>query len=252
MVHPYLYEKDNVPENVTDLDEFLDEKVLTKVKSLLSRIHVAIVGPGLGRDQLMLKTLEIVIKHLEDNKIPIVVDADGLFLLSQKPDLIKGNKLAILTPNVVEFKRIADAVGVELDNKDPIQETKSVSKALGGVTILRKGATDIIVQGDEALKSDVKGSDRRAGGQGDSLSGTIATLVAWGQAYKSGIWDHPDEISQDQVPLLACFGGSTVTRVAAREAFKQKGRAMQATDLHANVGNAYQLVFEDSKGEFKL
>lgn len=252
MVHPYLYEKDNVPSEVKDIDEFLESKVLNKVKALLSRIHVAIVGPGLGRDELMLKTLEIVIKYLQEKKIPIIVDADALFLVSQKPEIIKGNKLAILTPNVVEFQRIADAVGVDVNGDDQIEEAKQLSKTLGGVTILRKGATDIIARNDEVLESSTNGSNRRAGGQGDTLTGTIATLLAWGNAYKSGLWKHPDEIKEDQVSLLACFGGSTVTRVAAREAFKAKGRAMQATDLHANVGNAYRIVFEDSNGEFKL
>ena len=252
MVHPYLYERDNVPNDVKDIDEFLDTKILTKVKALLARIHVAIVGPGLGRDELMLKTLEIVINYLREKKIPIIVDADGLFLVSQKPDVIKGYDLAILTPNVVEFQRLADAVGVDVNGDDQIEEAKQLSKKLGGVTILRKGSSDIIVKNDEALESTTKGSDRRAGGQGDSLTGTVATLLAWGHAYKSGIWEHPDEIQEDQLPLLACFGGSTVTRVAAREAFKAKGRAMQATDLHANVGKAYQIVFEDYNGEFKL
>lgn len=175
-----------------------------------------------------------------------------MFLVSQKPDVIKGYDLAILTPNVVEFQRLADAVGVDVNGDDQIEEAKQLSKKLGGVTILRKGSSDIIVKNDEALESTTKGSDRRAGGQGDSLTGTVATLLAWGHAYKSGIWEHPDEIQEDQLPLLACFGGSTVTRVAAREAFKAKGRAMQATDLHANVGKAYQIVFEDSNGEFKL
>lgn len=252
MVHPYLYEKDNVPDHVKDIDEFLDSKVLTKVKSLLARIHVAIVGPGLGRDELMLKTLEIVIKYLQEKEIPIVIDADGLFLLSQKPELIKGNKLAILTPNVVEFKRLAEAVGIDIDGKDEIEEAKQLSKKLGGVTILRKGTTDIIAKNDDVIESKTKGSDRRAGGQGDTLTGTVATLVAWGQAYKSGLWKHDHDIPEDQVSLLACFGGSTATRVAAREAFKAKGRAMQATDLHANVGRAYQIVFEDAEGELKL
>ncbi|CCH40852.1 Carbohydrate kinase domain-containing protein [Wickerhamomyces ciferrii] len=251
MVHPYLYEKDNVPDHVQNIDEFLESKVLPKVKSLLSRIHVAIVGPGLGRDELMLKTLEIVIGYLKEKQIPIIFDADGLYLLSQKPGLVHGYQLATLTPNVVEFKRLADAVGLDLDGRNPHQEASDLSNLLGGVTILRKGAVDIIAQYDQVIESNTKGSDRRSGGQGDTLTGTLATLTAWGESYKSFLWDHDGDVEEEDISLLAAFGASTATRVAAREAFRQKGRAMQATDLHANVGRAYQIVFEEENELFE-
>ena len=38
--------------------------------------------------------------------IPIVIDADGLFILSYDTSLVKGYEKCILTPNVMEFKRI--------------------------------------------------------------------------------------------------------------------------------------------------
>lgn len=245
MVHPYLYESDNVPDAYkNNKDKFVQEKVLPKVKSLLSRVHVAVVGPGLGRDSLMLDTLEIVIKYLREKEIPIIIDADALFLISQKPELIKGYDRAILTPNVVEFKRLAEALKIDTNENKQEEEAIKASKTLGNVTIVRKGATDLIVKGEHVIKSDIKGSDRRAGGQGDTLTGTIATLVAWGQAYKSQLWEHPNELEDDSLFLLAGFGGSVVTRYAAREAFKSQGRALQATDVHAQVGHAYQVVFE--------
>lgn len=242
MVHPYLYEKDNLPVNC-NVDEFLQDKILPKVYSLLSRIHVAVVGPGLGRDELMLKTLELVILKLKLLKIPIIIDADGLYLISQNPDLIKGYESAILTPNVVEFKRLLDAVGINRSNDE--DEVLQLSKKLGNITIIRKGSTDLIAKGEYLLRSDTTGSNRRAGGQGDTLTGTIATLTAWSNAYKNNLWAHSNEVELESLPLLAAFGGSVVTRVAAREAFKKKGRAMQATDLHANVGDAYKIVIED-------
>jgi ATP-dependent NAD(P)H-hydrate dehydratase len=246
MVHPYLYEKDNVPEShQSNVDEFLESKVLPKVKLLLARIHVAVVGPGLGRDELMLKTLEIVIKYLREKNIPIVIDADGLYLVSQKPDLINGYEAAILTPNVVEFKRLADAVGVDTSDDNQEREAVQVSQKLGNVTIVRKGTVDIIVKGELILRSDTEGSNKRAGGQGDTLTGTIATLMAWSQSYKSRAWEHSNDISDEILPLLAGFGGSVVTRIAARQAFKEKGRAMMATDLNSKVGEAYQIVIED-------
>ncbi|KAH3679906.1 hypothetical protein WICMUC_000649 [Wickerhamomyces mucosus] len=253
MVHPYLYEEDNVPEKYQNrIDEFLETKVLEKVRALLGRnIHVVVVGPGLGRDEIMLRTLEKVINFLREKDIPIIIDADGLFLISQKPDLIKGYSKAILTPNVVEFKRIAKALDVEVSNEiteeNQIQEAIQVSSKLGGVTVLRKGTNDLIVKNLTVLKSSITGSNRRVGGQGDSLTGVLATLIAWGKAYEQRLWNHNNDISPNDIPLLAAFGGSIITRVAAKEAFKEKGRSMQATDLHAKIGNAYKIVIEDER-----
>lgn len=40
----------------------------------------------------------------------MVIDADGLWLVQEDPEVVKGYKKAVLTPNVVEFKRLCDAV----------------------------------------------------------------------------------------------------------------------------------------------
>lgn len=43
----------------------------------------------------------------------VVLDADGLWMIGQDLSLIKGYRKAVLTPNVMEFKRLSDnAVGV--------------------------------------------------------------------------------------------------------------------------------------------
>lgn len=241
MVHPYLYEADNVPSG-ENKQQWVQQKVLPKITKLLERIHVAVLGPGLGRDALMLSTLEQIIQYLKNEGKPMIIDADGLYLISQKPEIIKGYAKAILTPNVVEFKRLADAVGVKHD--DPEEETRLLAEVLG-VIIVRKASEDLFASGDVVIKSSVQGSNRRAGGQGDTLTGTIATLVAWGQAYTQGIWEHSGDVHESSIPLLACFGGSLVTRHASRLAFQEVGRAMQATDVHAKVGQAYALTIED-------
>lgn len=242
MVHPYLYESDNVPVG-EDANNWVDTKVLPKVHGLLDRIHVVVLGPGLGRDELMLSTVEKIIAYLREKNTAVVLDADALFLICQKPEIIQGYDRAVLTPNIVEFKRLAKALGVEHDDLE--EETRLVAKKLG-VTVMRKGSEDVIVNGDILIKSSLQGSNRRAGGQGDTLTGNIATLLAWGDAYSQGLWSHPQgEITKNQIPVLACFGASCVTRYAARLAFNQVGRAMQATDLHAKVGEAYKAVIED-------
>jgi len=40
----------------------------------------------------------------------LVIDADGLFLVQNEPDTVKGYNKCVLTPNVVEFERLCKSV----------------------------------------------------------------------------------------------------------------------------------------------
>jgi ATP-dependent NAD(P)H-hydrate dehydratase len=51
-----------------------------------------------------------VIKQARASSLPLVIDGDGLFLISTQPALITGYRKAILTPNVMEFRRLCNAV----------------------------------------------------------------------------------------------------------------------------------------------
>ncbi len=42
--------------------------------------------------------------------IPIVIDADGLWHLTNNPGVIKGYRRAVLTPNALEFSRLVHSV----------------------------------------------------------------------------------------------------------------------------------------------
>lgn len=52
----------------------------------------------------------IAIKLAREKLIYLVIDADGLWLIQSEPEVIKGYSRAVLTPNVVEFKRLCDSV----------------------------------------------------------------------------------------------------------------------------------------------
>lgn len=142
----------------------------------------------------------------------IVLDADGLYMIGNDVSIIKGYRRAVVTPNVVEFKRLSEQLG--LDPGTPADERAAqVSRRLGGVTVLQKGAEDIISTdstGEEAdlaasklggadakfesaketVKVDVEGGLKRVGGQGDVLSGSVGTFMAWGKCYEDGIFGY--------------------------------------------------------------
>ncbi|KAI3619848.1 hypothetical protein WG66_002912 [Moniliophthora roreri] len=258
IVHPILRE-DSSPES--------------DLKSLLSRLHVLIVGPGLGREAYMLKHASLAINLAKSAGLFLVLDADALFLLGQDVSLIKGYRRVVLTPNVVEFKRLSEQVGVSPDTPADKRALK-ISEMLGGVTVLQKGAKDLIAidttgadadlraskleesdatreKTKELVEVDVEGGLKRCGGQGDILSGTVGTFLAWGKCYEDGAFGD-GQVPPSRMPLLAAIGGSMVTRTASRVAFSKEGRGVVTQDMLPEIGKAFASVFgEDAQGQDK-
>ncbi|RXW21680.1 hypothetical protein EST38_g4174 [Candolleomyces aberdarensis] len=196
IVHPILNESST------------SDQVTPQLQSLFTRLHVLIVGPGLGREPYMQSYAKLAISLARQRGMYLVLDADALLLVGHDPSIIKGYRRAVLTPNVVEFKRLSEQVGV--DPAAPANERASIiSNLLGGVTILEKGPKDVIavdttgeaadlkesqLEGADAEKEktketvevDVEGGLKRCGGQGDVLSGSVGTFMAWGKCYEDG------------------------------------------------------------------
>jgi ATP-dependent NAD(P)H-hydrate dehydratase len=213
----------------------------------------------------------------------VVLDADALLMVGQNASVIKGYRRAVLTPNIMEFKRLSDSLSIDPDT--PADKMAGlVSKALGGVTIVQKGAKDIIavdttgeaadpnksgVGGgekeliNEKLEIDTKGGYRRCGGQGDILSGTVGTILAWGKCYEEGAFGYGSNLWMNdslligctssnhsvvtsRIPMLAAAGGCMVTRTASRIAFQIQGRALVTQDMIPELGVAFREVFGDT------
>jgi len=218
--------------------ESIDD-VSSEVVGMLPRLHVLVVGPGLGRDKLMQDTCARVLEEARKQNIPFVLDADGLYLAQTRPELVEGYTECILTPNVVEFGRLAKSKGVNVDEGKPEELCAKLAKAFGGVTIIQKGAKDYISNGKHTLISDGEGGLKRSGGQGDTLTGSLATLLAWRKAYHEKIWDHEGDLEPSETLALAAYGGSAITRECSKLAFKEKGRSLQASDLTEHVHQAF-------------
>ncbi|TQV97262.1 YjeF domain-containing protein [Cordyceps javanica] len=228
------------------------DKIATPIIEMLARLHVLVIGPGLGRDPLMQDTVEHVIRAAREKKITIVIDADALQVVQKDLNLVKGYTEAVLTPNVVEFDRLWKAIGIETDGSE--SETKRVedlANALGGVTIIQKGKQDHISNGTVTLTDDLEGGKKRSGGQGDTLTGSVATFLAWRRAYIDELWNDPEtpRLDNEEMIGLAAFGGSAVTRECSRLAFLKRGRSLQASDLTEEIHNAFVGLFGEVDGD---
>lgn len=195
-------------------------QIAAQIIPMLDRLHVLVIGPGLGRDPLMQETCAKVITAAREKGIPMVLDADALLLVTKDPSLIKGYDNAVLTPNVVEFGRLTKALGVD-EEVEKAEETagetakvEALAKALGGVMVVQKGAKDYLSDGKVTLTVDLKGGLKRSGGQGDTLTGSIATFLGWRRAYLEDLWDHGHKLNKEELIGLAVFGGSAITRVS--------------------------------------
>ena len=53
-------------------------------------MHSLVVGPGLGRSFSLMSPAKIIVNKAMEMGIPLVIDADGIYLVSCDPDLIQG------------------------------------------------------------------------------------------------------------------------------------------------------------------
>ncbi|KAH7412371.1 Ribokinase-like protein [Cadophora sp. MPI-SDFR-AT-0126] len=240
MVHPLMRQSTHASSSDSA------SSIAKGIIDMLPRLHVLVIGPGLGRDQLMQDTCAKVLEAARKENMPLVLDADGLNLAQTRPELVQGYRECILTPNVVEFGRLCKSKGIDTSGLEGGKGAEKLSKAFGGVTIIQKGAMDYISNGEQTFVSDIEGGLKRSGGQGDTLTGSLATFLGWRKAYLDKLWDHDGDLDATELLALAAFGGSSITRESSRLAFAKKGRSLQASDLTDEVYVAFMNLFEGS------
>ena len=145
----------------------------------LSKFNAIGIGCGLGQN---LQTENCFTALLKQVKIPLVIDADALNILSKNTDLQNFiPKNSILTPHVGEFRRL---VG-EWKNDD-----EKISKAIKfafekQVFLLLKGANTMIFSPEKEIFVNTTGNAGMAkAGCGDVLTGLITGLCARGYSPK--------------------------------------------------------------------
>src|SRR5947209_6921210 len=93
------------------------------------RVQAWVVGPGMGTDA----DAHSVLAELLATDLPVLVDADGLTLLAQDQDLVRGRSApTVLTPHDREFERFGTPIG-----DDRIGATRRLAAELGAVVLLK-------------------------------------------------------------------------------------------------------------------
>ncbi|XP_008399803.1 ATP-dependent (S)-NAD(P)H-hydrate dehydratase isoform X1 [Poecilia reticulata] len=212
-----------------------------EIEKWLPRLHGLVVGPGLGREDFLLKTAKEVIERSKARDIPIVIDADGLWLVTHQPSVIQGYQKGILTPNFMEFTRLFEALHHEpMNSSDHQRSVMQLSAAMGNLTLVLKGEQDLISDGSKVYSCSVEGSGRRCGGQGDLLSGSMGVMAHWAHAASTA-----GLIRGINPSVVAAFGACSLTRQCNNQAFQRHGRSTTTSDMIQEISPAFRKLFEN-------
>ena len=164
----------------------LSADAVPEILTRLPQMDAVLVGPGLGQSE---GTLAVVRAVLEKAECPVVVDADGINVLSAHRDLLRGRKSpTILTPHDGEFARLGGVIG-----EDRMAAAAALADDLGCVVLL-KGHETCVADGVNGYINPTGNPGMAVGGSGDVLAGVITALLGAGlpplEAAACGAWLH--------------------------------------------------------------
>lgn len=148
-----------------------------RLEELCREASAVILGPGLGRDDRAADLVEAVLSAACS---PVVLDADGLYAVADRPELTRYfTENIIVTPHMLEMARLLKKPLEEI-RMDPIGTASRYADRYG-VTCVLKDAATVVAGRDGSLCINASGCSAMAkGGSGDVLAGVIGGLLAQG------------------------------------------------------------------------
>ena len=165
----------------------------------LNNHTVCLIGCGLGSENKSVKLFTDVLKKIDD--MPVIIDADGLNILSKIR--IKTPQNLIITPHPNEAARLL-GVNIKYILENLEESAKELSEKYNCVTVLKTHRT-IICDKNRIFINQHGNSALAKAGTGDVLAGIISGLVAQGmdlfEGAKLGVYVHSraGEIASEQL-----------------------------------------------------
>jgi NAD(P)H-hydrate epimerase len=154
--------------------EFAENSV-DQIREFIKDKTAIAAGPGMGTGKGAKKIIEFL---LNETDIPVLIDADGLNIISEKRELLDYlDKRIILTPHPKEMSRLT-GVSTEEILSDQIKAAREFAKKYKCILVL-KTSSSIIAFPDGKIKINTSGNPGLAtGGSGDILSGITGAFLA--------------------------------------------------------------------------
>ena len=155
-----------------DRDGMLDASALDKLLPMLENMDAVLMGPGLGVSP---GTEAVVTTVLRQYDGPVVLDADGINLMTAHKDILRGRTApTILTPHAGEFVRFGGVL-----SGDRTESAVKLAEDLGCIVLL-KGHRTVITDGHRIYVNPTGNPGMAVGGSGDVLAGMIVSLLGQG------------------------------------------------------------------------
>jgi hydroxyethylthiazole kinase-like uncharacterized protein yjeF len=150
----------------------------------VGRVQAWVAGPGMGTGPDAVARLTAIL----GTDLPVLVDADGLTILSQVKNLLPREAPTLITPHAGELARLLGTEGDRVEARR-LEHARRAAAELG-VTVLLKGSTTVIASpgaagesADQPVLVNPTGTPWLAtAGSGDVLSGLAGALLAQGLA----------------------------------------------------------------------
>ena len=152
--------------------------------------HQAIaVGPGLGTNE---KTIDALEQLLKNYKNPLILDADALNCIAQRPHMLSLiPSQSIITPHIGEFDRL---FGESAGNEERLRKAIDMAKYYNIIIVLKGHYTATIRPTGRVYFNSTGNPGMATPGSGDVLTGVITAFLAQGfrpeQAATIGVFIH--------------------------------------------------------------
>lgn len=152
----------------------LSDLAIPEILKRLANVDAVLIGCGLG---ISAGTFAVVKAMLENAQCPVVLDADGINVLSGHMDILRGRKkCTILTPHDGEFLRAGGILG-----EDRMASAAEFAREQGCLLLL-KGHRTCITDGKTGYINRTGNPGMAVGGSGDVLAGILTGLLGQGIA----------------------------------------------------------------------
>ena len=166
-----------------DVQDILSEKLIESMtiscndpdfKSIIKKSDSIAFGPGFGTGK---DEENILLEVINNSRCPLVIDADGITLLSKNRFLLeKLRGRAVLTPHPGEMARLLNLDIDEVESKR-IEISGELAKKYG-IVVLLKGYNTLITDGNNTYINPTGNSKMASGGMGDALTGIINAFIS--------------------------------------------------------------------------
>ena len=148
-------------------------------KLLLDQLQWAdavVLGPGIGQETSARRLVAMTLKHYDG---PLIIDADGLNIVSENPDLLLHRKHIVVTPHLGEMSRLTGLTIADIQ-KNMIKTAKDFADKYNVVCVLKDFRTITAVPHGHTYLNMSGNNGMATAGSGDVLAGMIGALLAQG------------------------------------------------------------------------